>query len=227
VIDDPFLRSQAELDQDDFPIPWPDVDVAEGPEREALRQELLVRARNLLAIEHAARDPAIKEHEAPLSRLQLDLVLATPNHHAELMRREEDRCFRQFARLGNLMVKFQTHAEKCAKNEGASGYVDETKERRQDHSDENAESERGSAESDVRSPRSEAGDATPGAKLETQTIDSRQSNIDPGLPEFQSAEPLEVARAATPGKSGDSKFKIQDSGQVPGTNPPRGRPEVQ
>ena len=149
---DLFLRSQAELEQDDFPVPRPHVRVARGEERDELRAELQRLAKYLLEVEHQGCDPAIAEHEAPLTRIELDQVLATPNHHLELMRREEDRCFRQFARLGSLMLKQQARAMKhgepgpamqpdeedltmppgtedatmnSPENEGSSGYIDE------------------------------------------------------------------------------------------------------
>ena len=112
IEDDLFLRSQAELEQDDFPVPRPHVRVARGEERDELRAELQRLAKYLLDVEHQGCDPAIAEHEAPLTRIELDQVLATPHHQLELMRREEDRCFRQFARLGNLLLKHQASVMK-------------------------------------------------------------------------------------------------------------------
>ncbi len=100
------------MEQDDFPVPRPHVRVARGEERDELRAELQRLAKYLLDVEHQGCDPAIAEHEAPLTRIELDQVLATPHHHLELMRREEDRCFRQFARLGNLLLKHQASVMK-------------------------------------------------------------------------------------------------------------------
>jgi hypothetical protein len=116
-VDDPFLRRQAQLDEDDFPVPWPDEEVAEGPERDALREVLVIRAKSLLVMEHLARDPAMNEYEAPLSRWQRDPLLATPSDEEKQERGEEDRCFRQFARLGSLLLKFQTAATQRAEQD--------------------------------------------------------------------------------------------------------------
>ena len=123
--EDTYLMELEELDADDFPVPWPTIAVAEGAERDELREELWELVREHQKIVQTALDSELQEHEAPLSRLDQDEVLAAPHRHAELMRREEESCFRQFMRLGNLLMKFQDHAAKQVENEGPSGYVDE------------------------------------------------------------------------------------------------------
>jgi len=129
--EDPYLADLAEMDEDDFPIPWPKIPVAEGAERDELREELRHLAKNLLEIVHGAVDPELEELEAPLSRLDQDEAQAAPHRHAELMQREEMSCFRQFVRLGNFLMKLQDHAAKRAENEGPPGYIDENTERGQ------------------------------------------------------------------------------------------------
>jgi hypothetical protein len=115
-----------ELDDDDFPIPWPQTPVAEGAERKELSEALRVLAQIELDTVHAALDPQIEEQEKPLTEIEQDEVQATPHKHAELMRRQEDSCFRQFMRLANLLLKMQKQdAEKDTRNEGSSGDVDE------------------------------------------------------------------------------------------------------
>jgi hypothetical protein len=90
-----------------------------------LREDLRRLAKKELESEHAVWDPQIENHERPLSRMELDELQAAPHPHAELMRREEESCFRQFMRLGSLLHKRQDREEKHARNEGSPGYVDE------------------------------------------------------------------------------------------------------
>jgi hypothetical protein len=126
---DPYLEGQAEMDDADFPIPRSPFPVAVGAEREELREELHGMARHELELTRAAMNPEFEEQERPLTRIERDQVQAMPHRHAELMRREEERCFRQFMRLGTFLIKIQDRAEKRAENEGAPGYVDENTER--------------------------------------------------------------------------------------------------
>ncbi len=148
-----------------FPSPGRTIPVAEGAERDELREELRDLARNEIEMLQAAWDPEIAAQEAPLSRLDRDEVQAAPHRHAELMRREEESCFRQFVRLGNFLAKIQGLAAKCAKSEGASGYVDENTGGEQiDRMTKGPESVAPDAEScpqAVGSPRSEAGSGSP------------------------------------------------------------------
>ena len=123
--DDLYLRGLAEMDDEDAPIPWPETPIAEGAERDELREDLGRLAEHEFEMESAAWEPQIAEHQRALSRIEQDEVQAEPHRHAELMRREEERCFRQFVRLGNFLMNFQKHAATRAENAGSSGYIDE------------------------------------------------------------------------------------------------------
>ena len=114
-----YLRDMEEMDDDDFPLPWPQTPVAEGAERDELREALRILVRIELDTVHADLDPQIEEQEKPLSRIEQDEAQAAPHRHAELMRREEDSCFRQFMRLANLLLKIQKQSEKCTRSEGS------------------------------------------------------------------------------------------------------------
>ena len=103
--EDVYLSEMADCDDDDFPVPWPTIPVAEGRERDDLRMELVDKANYLLKVIETALEEALEEQEAPLSRVERDGLQAMPHRHAELMRREEESCFRQFVRLGNLLMK--------------------------------------------------------------------------------------------------------------------------
>ena len=102
--EDVYLSEMAECDDDDFPVPWPNIAVAEGRERDDLRLELVDKVKSLLKVIQAALEQALEEQAAPLSRLERDGLQATPHPHAELMRREEESCFRQFVRMGNFLM---------------------------------------------------------------------------------------------------------------------------
>ena len=162
---DDLLGDLAEWDDDDFALPWPKIPVAQGPERDELRENLDQLANRLRGAVQEALDAELQPQEAPLTPIDRDELLAAPHRHGQLMRREEESCFRQFMRLGNFLMKIQNHATKQAENEGSSGYIDENTE--------GPETERGTdcpepvnastgdngptIGSEVRSPRSEVG----------------------------------------------------------------------
>ena len=111
--EDGYLSSLAEMDEGLAPIPWPEIAVAEGAERDELRELLRQRARYELEIVEATWGKELKELERPLSRRERDELQAAPHRHGELMRREEEACFRQFVRLGNWLMKFQSQGKGC------------------------------------------------------------------------------------------------------------------
>jgi hypothetical protein len=114
---DPYLRELADWDDEDSAVPVLDIPVAEGAERDGLRQELVALAEMELKSLHAE----IRMYEAPLSRITQDELQSGPHQHSELMQREEESCFRQFMRLGNFLMKMQNHAEKQVAEEQVSG----------------------------------------------------------------------------------------------------------
>ncbi len=117
-----------ELEYGLFSIPSSQTPIAEGAERDRLREALGILARIELSFVHKEFDPQIEEQEKALPRIEQDEAQAAPHQHAELMRREEGSCFRQFMRLATLLQKMQKQDEKNARNEGSSGDVDENKE---------------------------------------------------------------------------------------------------
>jgi hypothetical protein len=195
--EDSYLDDLAAADQDDFPLPWPKTPVAEGAERDDLREELLRLAQEALGSVQRRLEPQFEEHERPWSRIEQDEAQAEPHPHAELMRREEGSCFRQFMRLGAFLLKLQKRAEKCTENEGSSGYVDENTEIEETATTttsprsevEMAESEVEKAESEVRSPRSEAG-------VDASEVETAESDAERALYEVETEGPPEVDQAA-------------------------------
>ena len=115
VKDDPYLASLAEWDNNTAPIPWPTIPVAEGAEREELRVRLMDLAKKEAAVHQSLLEKELRKWEGPLARIALDEVQAAPHPHAELMRREEASCFRQFMRLGIFLLKLQKRAKKVSK----------------------------------------------------------------------------------------------------------------
>jgi hypothetical protein len=151
-----------ELEYGVFSVPSSETPIAEGAERDRLREALGILARIELSVVHKEFDPQIEEQEKALSRIEQDEAQAAPHQHAELMRREEGSCFRQFMRLATLLQKMQKQDEKSARNEGSSGDVDENTEpaiaqsevRSPESEVENTESEVRNTKSGVRSPES-------------------------------------------------------------------------
>jgi len=125
--EDEYLRELAAWDESDLPIPWPKIPVAKGAERDGLREELVDLAKMNLESLREVLNSELKAYEDPWSQIEQDELQAAPHPQAELMRREEESCFRQFMRLGNLLMKIQNHAQKQAENEGVSGDVHENK----------------------------------------------------------------------------------------------------
>ena len=176
---DTYLSDLAAMDDDDFPFPWPKIPVAQGAQREQLREELLRLAKDALETAHRAWDGKFADNERPLSPLERDQAQAAPHPHAELMRREEASCFRQFMRLGTFLLKLQKRAEKSIENEGSSGYVDE-----------NTEIDGTASVTDCSEPL--AADA-PSTQSEVETA---ESEVPSPRSEVESAGPPEVDQAA-------------------------------
>ena len=110
--EDDYLRELAAWDESDLPIPWPEIPVAKGAERDRLREELVDLAKMNLESLREVLNSELKAYEDPWSQIEQDELQAAPHPHAELMRREEESCFRQFMHLGSLLMKIQNHAEK-------------------------------------------------------------------------------------------------------------------
>ncbi|MDR3674754.1 MAG: hypothetical protein P4N24_04650, partial [Acidobacteriota bacterium] len=118
---DPYLRELADWDDDNSAVPVLSIPVAEGAERDGLRQELVTLAKMGLENLHAE----LKRYEAPLSRIVQDDLQSGPHQHSELMQREEESCFRQFMRLGNFLMKMQNHGERQVTGDRLQGTAGE------------------------------------------------------------------------------------------------------
>jgi hypothetical protein len=225
-----------EWDDDDFPIPEPDIPVAEGTEREQVREELRILAQQELELTQEAWNPELEKHEKPLSGIEQDEVQAAPHRHAELMRREEEACFRQFMRLGNFLLKIQNRGEKRAKNEGAPGYVDENTQEAETAPTANcpesgadappppspqgatgraeaAPPTNGSAGSEVRNPKSDVRSEIPrpesDVRKERPSEAARQA-VGSGGSEVGSGRPPKVSHTAAHGRIPNPRFRIPD-----------------
>ena len=118
--DDEWAEQVADMEPDNFPIPQPHLPVAEGVERDELREELREAVEQELTTFNAGWEPTLKKNAKPLSTAQRDELAADVNPQIELMRRQEDSCFRQFWRLGNYLMKIQ-EAEKREPEKQYSG----------------------------------------------------------------------------------------------------------
>ena len=136
---------------DESAVPDPQIPVAEGSDRDPLREQLWNLAGEERRRATESWQQAIATQEAPLSAQTRDLLVVEINQELELLRREERSCCREFSRLVNELRKLQKEAaapqtqaktsdqpsqvqnlatedaagENIAVNEGASGYVEE------------------------------------------------------------------------------------------------------
>jgi hypothetical protein len=192
--EDRYLQELGEMDDEDYPLPWPETPIAEGAERDELRETVGLLARIEWNAVHFAFDPAIQEQERPLSRIEQDEAQAAPHQHADLMRREEGSCFRQFMRLATLLTKIQKQSEKPIRNEGSSGDVDE-----------NTERPNGERETDSPEP------VNASARRNGQTVRNTKSEVQSPGSEAANAE-AEVRNPA----SGAAKTEFEVGGRVSG-----------
>jgi hypothetical protein len=135
---------------DESCVPDPEIKVAQGKERDPLREQLWDLAAEERRRATESWQEAIAAKEAPLSIRARDVFIMKISKAMELMRREERACFREFWRLGNDLRKLQkevsgqmANVKDCSqpsqvqasdtedaedsalKNEGTSGYVEE------------------------------------------------------------------------------------------------------
>ena len=143
----------AQEDDDDFPHPHPEIAVAEGEERDKLRAELLaVTAYEQQCFEDGMERFALESQ--PLTPGERDQLASNVNQKIDLMRRQEDACYRNFFRLGNFLIKIQDRREAMAgERESGSGEADG---RKQKTKGEGWETKAGSREATGPVPRSEA-----------------------------------------------------------------------
>jgi hypothetical protein len=110
--DQDWQERLATLEAEPFPIPRSKLPVAEGEEREALREELRERARVEESLLAAAWEPEWPESDRSLTTTERDCAAAAAaGPQMKLMRRDESSCFREFWRLGNILMKIQDRGE--------------------------------------------------------------------------------------------------------------------
>lgn len=107
------LRILEEMGEEDFPLPHPEIPVAEGEERAEIREELRAMAASEEATTEAAWAPYFDKNWRTFTTAERDVLLADPELNAptQLARREESTCFREFWRLGTILTKMQDRAE--------------------------------------------------------------------------------------------------------------------
>jgi len=96
----------------DEPCPAnPKIAVAEGEERDELRQELRNLLETQISVNKETWEKTIIELEAPLPVLERDQMAAVAMKENALMRRDESSCSREFWRTANMLIKFQAGKE--------------------------------------------------------------------------------------------------------------------
>ncbi len=97
----------------------PEIPVAQGNDRDPLREQLWRLAAEELRGATEQWQQAVAAQEAPLSARSRDLLAFEVSKELELMRREERSCFREFARLIRDLMKLQKESEvRRPKSEG-------------------------------------------------------------------------------------------------------------
>ena len=92
------------------PKPSPQIPVAEGSDRDPLREKLWNLADAELREAAESWQEAIAAKEAPLSARARDLLVTEIDKDLELLRREERSCVREFSRLGNELTEAKKEA---------------------------------------------------------------------------------------------------------------------
>jgi hypothetical protein len=96
---------------DEAAVPNPEIKVAQGKERDPLREQLWNLAGEERRRVTEAWQEAAAAQEAPLSIRARDFYVMEISKEMELMRREERSCFREFWRLGNDLRKLQKESD--------------------------------------------------------------------------------------------------------------------
>jgi len=127
---DPFdvLASEAAADEDwetkewledhDAPIPRPEIPVAEGTERQELRERLQKLVAAEIQALCAAREEERAEHGDGLSAFERDEVIAATGGPEAFLRRQEESCFRRVMRLGTFLTKLQDQRRRAQSEDG-------------------------------------------------------------------------------------------------------------
>ena len=100
-----------ELEAVKFPIPQPKIPVAQGAERDSLRAELLQAVLEERQVTETATKELLEETENSLSTFDRDQLAASVDGQIDLLRRQEESCFRQFWRMGSFLMKLQDRME--------------------------------------------------------------------------------------------------------------------
>ncbi len=99
------------VEADESSLRDPEIPVAQGNDRDALREQLWRLAAKELRRATEQWQKAVAAQEAPLSPRSRDLLALEVSKELELMRREERSCFREFARLIRDLMKLQKESE--------------------------------------------------------------------------------------------------------------------
>ena len=120
AMSDKEWEENAEGDEtDESAVPDPDIPVAEGRDRDPLREELWKLAGRERREAMAQWQKEIAGYEAPLSAYARDLVAGEIGKDLELLRREERSCSRELARLTKELAQLRNESAPAQKEDGA------------------------------------------------------------------------------------------------------------
>lgn len=104
------LQEDEEADEEEDEDEDEALPVAEGAERTACREALCSVLTARWEMLKSVWDPILAAPVEPLTNLQRDEVAEAVQKQMDLMRRQEESCFREFWRLGSLLIKVQDRA---------------------------------------------------------------------------------------------------------------------
>ena len=190
-------KEMRELYEDGTAIPPPEIPIAQGDERDDLRAELHdLAAAELEEVKLVWEEELLPEADEPLTQQDRDDLAASTYKMTELIRRQEHSCFREFFRLGTLLVKLQAEdsTEHRTKGEEKRG------ERPQPDS---------GGEADAVDPDRASESASPAATRKNAgasgDIDENTGGGEPQVEDFQHYPPQEVTDL--PGERGKARVQ--------------------
>ena len=115
--DEDWRERVEEMEAVKFPISLPKIPVAEGGDRDPWRQELQQLVLEEQQVSEKALDELVEENGIPLTTFERDHLAASVDGQIDLLRRQEESCFRQFWRMGSFLMKLQDRQDRMEQSE--------------------------------------------------------------------------------------------------------------
>jgi hypothetical protein len=221
--DDDWAERRQLYEADESPPPEPALPVAEGAERHALREELRQCAAAELEVIRQVWEKKIAVEEAPFSIQDRDELALDVRKDTELLRRQEESCFREFWRLGNLLMKLQ---DREAETESKSRPAAQSR-CPESLSGKSLRAAGRSPESEGRSARSEVQTESTEPEVGEQSPEMEAAHLTPDtlhlIPDFEGASGYVDENTEREGAQGTTNCHASGPGSTPVRSPAGGR----